>query len=75
MASSILFDCSSCATSRLLPLRRALHPPPPRFRPSPGPAQRPLLAWPRSPPLPPPSRKRLCGPCVLISREGTEQKQ
>ncbi|KAE8787142.1 bifunctional protein FolD 4, chloroplastic [Hordeum vulgare] len=36
MASSILSDCSSCATSRLLPLRRALHPPPPRFRPSPA---------------------------------------
>uniref|UniRef100_A0ACD5TBV5 Uncharacterized protein n=1 Tax=Avena sativa TaxID=4498 RepID=A0ACD5TBV5_AVESA len=36
MASSLLSDCSSCATSRLLPLRRALHPPPPRFRPSPA---------------------------------------
>ncbi|CAM0947578.1 unnamed protein product [Alopecurus aequalis] len=53
MASSLLSDCSSCATSRLLPLRRALHPPPPRFRPSPATAPsptRPLFA--ASAPLP-----------------------
>uniref|UniRef100_A0A0E0CE16 Uncharacterized protein n=1 Tax=Oryza meridionalis TaxID=40149 RepID=A0A0E0CE16_9ORYZ len=44
MASSILSDCSSSATSRLLPLRRALLAQPCRFLPTtvPAPPRRPL---------------------------------
>ncbi|KAF0935003.1 hypothetical protein E2562_029529 [Oryza meyeriana var. granulata] len=55
MASSILSDCSSSATSRLLPLRRALLAPAPcRFRPTtaPAPPRRPLFVAAQLPLLP-----------------------